>query len=161
MGEFYIFDVLRTWAKRRGMPTFDIWSSLFHNTSVRYEQHEYDTSNTGMTRVRHKQHSATRVRQECDTNKTNMARLRHKRHDCDMSGTFWFWNDTSENIFSFLKRLIFFFLKEFIILDFVNFPKKLHGWKLWRAINRELKHFAHSLQPKNHTFLAEKFTKSQ
>ena len=91
VANFTFFDVLRAWAKRRGMPTFDIWSSLFHNTSVRYEQHEYDTSNTGMTRVRHKQHSATRVRQECDTNKTNMARLRHKRHDCDMSGTFWFW----------------------------------------------------------------------
>ena len=40
--------------------------------------------------------------------------------------SFGFDNGTNENIFSFLKKLFVFFLKEFIILDFVNFSKRIH-----------------------------------
>ena len=49
-----------------------------------------------------------------------MIATRVKRIDFD--------NDTSENIFSFLKRFILFFLKEFMILNFVNFPQKDTPW---------------------------------
>ena len=37
--------------------------------------------------------------------------------------------------------MYFLFLKRIVILDFENFPQKIHYvWKLWRAINRESKY---------------------
>ena len=58
-------------------------SSLFYNTSSRYERHECDTNDTSETRV-------TRVRHKCYTNDTSATRMKN----------FDFHNETSQNIFS-------------------------------------------------------------
>ena len=70
-----------------------------------------DTSNSSATQVRHERH-------ECDTNDMIARRVKNVYFD----------SDASDNIFSFLKRFIFFFLNKFIILDFVNYPKKNTPW---------------------------------
>ena len=84
-----------------------------------------DTSNTSATK-------ATRVQNICNTSATRTTRV---QHDCDRNGTIAtrvkkidFDNNTSENIFCFLKRLILFLSKEFIILDFANFHQKIKPW---------------------------------
>ena len=76
---------------------------------------------------------ATRARYKHDTSNTSAAPAQDKRHKFHVNSksltrvqSFDFDNDTSEKIFSFLKRFIFFFLKEFIIREFVNFPQKIH-----------------------------------
>ena len=75
---------------------------------------------------------AMSLQHKCQTQAT---RAQYKQNDCDTSEKFDFNNDTSKTVFSFPKRFIFFFLKEFIIFDFVNFSREIHhGWKLWRAI---------------------------
>ena len=58
-------------------------SSLFYNTSGRYERHECDTNDTSETQV-------TRVRHKCYTNDTSATRVKN----------FDFRNETSQNIFS-------------------------------------------------------------
>lgn len=85
---------------------WNIWSSLFYNASVRHKQRECNMSNTFVTEVLRKHH-------EYNTSTTRMTLVKNINID----------NGTRENIFSFLERLIFFFLKELVILDFdfVNF----------------------------------------
>ena len=68
-----------------------------------------DTSDTSAKRVQHGCLTKDTGTTECYTN--------------DMSEDFDFDHDASENIFPQLKRFILFFLKEFIILDFANFPQ--------------------------------------
>ena len=55
------------------------WSSLIYNTSGRHERHEYDTSATRATRVRHEwDTSPTRVRHEWDTSATRTSWVRQE-----------------------------------------------------------------------------------
>ena len=69
-------------------------SSLIHNKSARYEQHECDTSETRTTRVQH----------ECDASVSRTTQEQHECHTNDTGVTraksFDFNNDTSENLFS-------------------------------------------------------------
>ena len=67
-------------------------SSLF---CIKHERHECDTSNTNVTRVRHKRHEG----KTSDTSDMSATRVLHEQHKCDMSATFDFDNNTSENIF--------------------------------------------------------------
>ena len=68
-----------------------------------------------------------------DTSKASATRATQVQHNYNMSITsvtrvktyFLFL----KNSFSFLKKFIFFVLREFIILDFVNFPTKNTSWK--------------------------------
>ena len=123
-----------------------IWSSLICDMSARRERRECDTSAAPVQDKRHK----------CHVNNKSLTRVQ----------IFDFDNDTSEKIFSFLNRFIFFFLKGFIILEFVNFPQKIHhGWKLWRAINRKIKCLYSLFIPCSQkiilTLCVERFTKSR
>ena len=111
------------------------WSSLFYKMNPKQERHsatwvshERRKCNTSATLVQHQWNtSVTWLRHECDTNDMVATPVKQQQR-----------HGTSENIFSFLRRFIFFFLKKFIILDFVNFPQKIHHkWKIWRAINKE------------------------
>ena len=57
-----------------------IWSSLFYNTSARYEWHECNKSNINETLVRHKQHG-------CEKNKTILTQIKNFDFDNNTSGS--------------------------------------------------------------------------
>ena len=90
---------------------------------------------------------AIQVQHECNTSATMIKQV---QYDCNMNDTY------AIRVKNFLKIFIFFCLKKFIILDFVNFHQQIrHGWKLCRAINREFKHLDILFIPrskKNHTY---------